>query len=120
MRKIARLDMIGFDVSDDPSQNGNIAVRFRKLILDDDGRALTSEYHRAAFEPMSNEARDDLIERVQQDLERQGFERCPQWGIDQIKRQTTDLWTPEVRAAHARRREAQQRAEAQLGAGAEQ
>lgn len=101
----ALLDMIGFDVSNDLAMHGNIALRWRKLTYDDEGNLLISQYHRAMVEP--DQDIDAVIEAVQQDLEAQGFQRMPAWGVAKIKEQTDDLWTPAVKAAHKAKKDAQ-------------
>lgn len=109
--KRVELDNIGFDVGNDPVKQGQIALRWRKLIFVDDV-LVASEPHRVG-EPIDVDTDvDDLLERVALDLERQGFGRPPETDRGYIDDAINRAWTPEVRAAVAADRQAKAAREA--------
>lgn len=110
--KRVELDMIGFDVGNDPVKQGQLALRWRKLIYDDDVLVAT-EYHRALIDVDTD--LDATFDMVAQDLERQGFGRPPETDRGYIDDATNRAWTPEVRAAVAvdRKEKAEREAAAQ-------
>src|SRR5687767_11300973 len=104
MPKRVELDLIGFDVSNDPTKQGQLSIRYRKLTYDDDGNLLASEYHRTGLDVDSDV--DATLEMVAQDLERQGFGRPPETDRGYIDDATNRAWTPQVKAAVAADRKA--------------
>jgi hypothetical protein len=94
----AELDMIGFDVSNDPAKQGQIALRWRKMIYDGD-ELLAADYHRTLIDADTDV--DALIEAVNTDLERQGYGKTPAADRPYIDAATRLAWTDEVKAAVA-------------------
>jgi hypothetical protein len=99
MSKRAELEMIGFDVGNDPVKNGQIALRWKKLTYDENGVLLAADYHRTVIDVDTD--LDATLGAVYDDLERQGFGRPPATDRGYIDDATKRAWTPEVRSAVA-------------------
>ena len=96
--KRAEIDLIGFDVGNDPVGQGRMEIRWRKMIYEGD-RLLATDYHRAAIDVDTD--LDATLEAVAQDIEQQGYTRPPQSDRGYIDDMCKRAWTPEVRAAVA-------------------
>jgi hypothetical protein len=94
----AELDMIGFDVGNDPAKQGRIALRWRKLTYVDDVLKAT-DYHRTFIDADTDV--HGTLELIGDDLEREGFARPPATDVPYIDAVTSLAWTPEVKAAVA-------------------
>lgn len=112
--KRAELDMIGFDVGNDPVKQGQVSLRWRKMTYDGEKLAAT-EYHRMLIDADAD--LDASLEAVAADLERQGFGRPPDADRPYIDAAINLAWTPEVKAAVAADRE-QRRQEEEAAAAA--
>lgn len=96
--KRVELDMIGFDVGNDPSKQGEIALRWRKMIYAGND-LLATEYHRSNLNPLSDVSA--TLEAVYDDLEAQGYGRPPDTDMPYINAVTSLAWTDEVVAAYS-------------------
>jgi hypothetical protein len=106
--KRAELDMIGFNVSNDPAKQGVIALRWRKLTYVD-GVLAATDYHRSEVDVDTD--LDATLGAVADDIEGQGYTRPPSTDRAYIDASTNLAWTPEVRAAVAADRAAKRAAE---------
>lgn len=113
----AELDMIGFDVSNNPESQGTLAIRWAKLTYDDD-RLLARENHRVVLN--AGDDIDAAMASVDADLVSQGFSAMPSTDIELVKAQAALIWTPEIVAAVAAKREADAAEQAALAASAQQ
>lgn len=93
----ARIDNIGFSVSDDPAQKGAIAVRWAKLIHDGP-RLVARECHRAVLNPGDDV--DAAMAAVDSDLSAQGFGAMPESDVALVRQQTARLWTAATVSAY--------------------
>lgn len=112
----AELDMIGFDVGNDPVTQGQIDLRWRKLTYDGD-RLIATGYHRALVDVDTD--LDALLEAVALDLEGQGYDRPPATDRAYIDANANLAWSPEVRAAVTADRERRRQDDEAEGATAE-
>jgi len=96
--KRAEIDMIGFNVGDDPAHQGDFEIRWRKMVWLD-GELLKTEYHRTRITPACDVAA--TLEMVDADLTAQGYGRMPDGDIELVKAQVDRYWTPAVLAASA-------------------
>lgn len=104
----AELDMVGFDVGNDVSRQGTIALRWRKMTYDGDV-LVSTEPHRANIEP--GDDIDAIVSQINANLTGMGFE--PTDGdTDWIKYVAAKCWTPEIVTATAARKQAEAAEEA--------
>jgi hypothetical protein len=105
--KRVELDNIGFDVGNDPSTKGQIALRWRKLTYVD-GKLEASEPHRTMIDAdMTEDQVTAHLETVAKDLENQGFGRPPPNNKNYIDAVKNLAWTPEIKAATKKAKEEQ-------------
>lgn len=101
----AELDMVGFDVGDDPVKQGQVALRWRKLTYVD-GQLIGTEHHRVVVDVDTN--LDTVIGDIEDHLVAMGYDRPPAADLPLIKSITTSIWTDEIRAAVATDRQVKQ------------
>lgn len=96
----AELDMVGFNVGNDVSRQGAIALRWRKMTYDGE-TLISTEPHRANIEP--GDDIDAIVAQINANLSAMGFE--PTDGdTGWIKYVAEKCWTPEIIAATAARK----------------
>jgi hypothetical protein len=105
----AELDMIGFDVGNDPAKQGRIALRWRKLTYVDDVLKAT-DYHRTFIDADTDV--HGTLELIGDDLEREGFARPPATDVPYIDAVTSLAWTDRKQKREAAEAEAAREAEA--------
>jgi hypothetical protein len=115
--KRCELDMIGFDVGNDPAKQGQMSLRWRKLTYDN-GELVASSYHRLEID--ADTELDTALEAIYSHLEQMGYEQPPASDRSYIDAVTTLAWTPEVKAAVAAdRKQKREAAEAEAAREAE-
>jgi hypothetical protein len=98
----SELDCIGFNVGNEPSQQGRIQLRYRKMTYID-GQLRATDYHRVSIDADTD--LDATLDLVASDIEAQGFAAPPISDRPYIDAVTSLAWTPEVKAAVAADRE---------------
>lgn len=93
----AEIDLIGFNVGNDVSLQGQIAIRIAKLTYIDD-RLIQNESDRVVVNP--GDDIDATFATKNAMLENIGFSGIPASDVALVKLQTTAIWTPEIIAAY--------------------
>jgi hypothetical protein len=96
--KRCELDMIGFDVGNDPAKQGQMSLRWRKLTYEG-GKLVATGYHRLEID--ADTELETSLQALYSHLEQMGYEPPPASDRSYIDAVTNLAWTPEVKAAVA-------------------